>query len=119
MSRTISNPTRVALIVLAFAGAAVWAQNALDANLNALGGRTNPVAPQLSAAPELYTVNRESGELVYNRANAFNDNVYTPYQRYVIDRERYFVPGQGPRGTQAPRPRRRGTSRGSPPRPGP
>ncbi len=94
MTTTIPNRTRIGVLTLVFAAAAAAvAQRALDANLNALGGRSNPVAPNLAAAPELYTYSKYSGELVYNRANAFNDNAYMPYQRYAIDRSAVANPG--------------------------
>ncbi len=101
MTRRAHHPGRLAGLAVLIAAGAVVAQTALDGSLNALGGRQNPRVPTLSAAPDLYSVSRETGELVYNRANAFNDNTYTIYQRYAVDRERYFRPASAPRAVQA------------------
>ncbi len=68
------------------------AQYALDASLRRGGSRVNPHAPRQAMAKPIYTVNRSTGTLSYNRATAFNDPAYNIYQRYTIDRTRYFKP---------------------------
>jgi hypothetical protein len=78
------------VFALAVLSAAV-AQYALDADLRAGGGR-NPQRVPYTVPKPIYTVNPQTGELQYNRANAFNDPVYTIYQRYSLDRFQYFEP---------------------------
>ncbi len=77
-----------ALSVLAVSSA--LAQRALDANLNTLGGGVNQATPQQSVNKPIFTVNRTTGDMSYNRANAFNDDTYRIYQRYTLDRFEYF-----------------------------
>ncbi len=68
------------------------AQYALDASLRRGGSRVNPHAPRQAMAKPIYTVNRSTGTLSYNRANAFNDPAYNISPRYTIDRTLYFKP---------------------------
>ncbi|MEM9372821.1 MAG: hypothetical protein AAGA55_04180 [Planctomycetota bacterium] len=83
-----SNRLACSVIVLALGlGAAdAAAQFALDANPSVSGGSRNRPAPKPVTSREIYSVNRSTGTMVYNRANAFNDSVYSIYQRYNVDR---------------------------------
>ena len=64
----------------AVVGAVAISQNALDRNLRqGSGGRNFNQRPEKMAAP-IYTVNRNTGELAYNRSNAFRDPSYNIYQ---------------------------------------
>lgn len=56
------------------------AQYALDANLSVRGTRNAPIAP-LAVGREIYSINRATGTMVYNRASAFNDSTYSIHQR--------------------------------------
>ena len=66
------------------AGAA--AQYALDSSLLVGGSRVNPKQATPGMAKPIYTVNYRTGEMQYNRAQAFNDPAYNIYQRYTLDR---------------------------------
>ncbi|MEO1130476.1 MAG: hypothetical protein AAFX05_12340 [Planctomycetota bacterium] len=79
------------LLALGF-GSVGLAQYALDANLDVRGNGRNAARPEPTMGTELYTVSRRTGQMVYNRANAFNDSTYQIYQRYTLDREQYFDP---------------------------
>lgn len=87
-------PLRLLLVTTMFAALStvLLAQYALDANLRRGGSRVNPHAPRQAMATPIYTVNRSTGTLSYNRANAFNDPAYNIYQRYLTDRTQYFKP---------------------------
>jgi hypothetical protein len=82
---------RLAVLVTAtvLAGA-TFAQTVLDRNAQIGGGRVNPSQASPVMARQLYTVNRETGELRYNRTNAFRDRAYSTYDRYTVDRTKYF-----------------------------
>lgn len=82
----------IAVTFFAVVACGVCAQYALDNSLNRQTGKRNAPKPKMQMAASIYTVNRQTGELVYNRANAFQDQAYNSYQRYTIDRERYFDP---------------------------
>lgn len=78
--------------ILIIAGAAALAvgtiavaQNALDNNLSTAGPR-NSARPKPALSKDVYTLNRATGSYRYNRANAFNDPVYSIYQRHTSDR---------------------------------
>lgn len=88
--RTFRSVTAMLCLVLA---SIATAQYALDSNLAVGAGRRNPGPAKPAAQRDIYTVNRSTGEMQYNRANAFNDPVYTTYQRYTLDRFEYFEPG--------------------------
>jgi hypothetical protein len=62
--------------------ASAIAQHELDMNLVVGGSRINDTRQIPAMSREIYTVNRRSGEMVYNRANAFKDPTYNMYQRY-------------------------------------
>lgn len=79
-----------AALLLGAAGVAT-AQYALDAGLG--GTRINAPRQQIAVSQPVYSVNRQTGEMVYNRANAFNDPSYNIYQRYAVDRTEYFYAG--------------------------
>lgn len=70
-------------LVIAFGEAS--AQYALDANLNTRGTQNVQRAPMV-VGREIYSVNRGTGTMVYNRANAFNDSTYSIYQRSAFTR---------------------------------
>jgi hypothetical protein len=78
---------RFGLLVIAclLAGGVAAAQHALDASLRLGAGRVNPKQPTPTMSRPIYTLNHRTGEFVYNRANAFNDPIYTIYQRRTID----------------------------------
>ena len=76
------------------------AQRALDAGLGS--SRVNAPVQAGHMSKPIYTVNRTTGAMQYNRANAFNDRAYRPYQRYTHDRFEYFDVGSS--GAQASRP---------------
>ena len=88
--------------ILGFAmlGSAMLAQHALDANLQRGSNRQNPAASQRAMARPVFTVNQQTGEMMHNRANAFNDPVYNIYQRHTSNRFGYF---SSPSGQQAGR----------------
>ncbi len=67
------------------AGGAALAQHALDASLRLGGGRINLAQPTPTMSRPIYTLSHTTGDFVYNRANAFNDPVYTIYQRRTIE----------------------------------
>jgi hypothetical protein len=67
------------------AGGTALAQHALDASLRLGGGRINPAQPTPTMSRPIYTLSHKTGDFVYNRANAFNDPVYTIYQRRTIE----------------------------------
>jgi hypothetical protein len=67
------------------AGTIAAAQNALDNNLST-SGRTNYARPKPAVSKDIYTLNRATGSYRHNRANAFNDPVYSIYQRHTSDR---------------------------------
>jgi hypothetical protein len=67
------------------AGTIAVAQNALDNNLST-AGRTNYARPKPAVSKDIYTLNRATGSYRYNRANSFNDPVYSIYQRHTADR---------------------------------
>lgn len=69
------------------------AQHALDAGLGS--SRVNAPAAQPMMNKPLYTVNRQTGTMQYNEANAFNDPTYNIHQRYTMDRFEYFDAGSG------------------------
>jgi hypothetical protein len=72
---------------------ALAAQYALDANQGVgSSGRNTQRAPQQAMTRPIYTVNRRTGDIVYDRSAAFNDPVYDLYQRYTIDPFRYSAP---------------------------
>lgn len=56
------------------------AQYALDANLSVHGTR-NPRQASVAVGREIYSINRATGTMVYNRASAFNDSTYSIHQR--------------------------------------
>jgi hypothetical protein len=70
-----SSPAVASALLLA---AACLGQYALDANFSS-SGRINPKRQSVSMAAPLYSVNRSTGNLVYNPANAFRDAAYKPY----------------------------------------
>ena len=89
---------RLGLRVTALAATVVVAsiavgQYSLDAGLGS--SRVNAPTQRVFVSKPLYTVNHQTGEMVYNRANAFNDPTYNIYQRYTIDRTEYFHAGSG------------------------
>lgn len=90
----------IAVLALAAAlSAASFAQDRLDRNSQRGSGGRNPSSSSgadmwNNMAKPVYTVNRDSGEFVYNRANAFNDPSYNIYQRYTLDRNAYFEAGK-------------------------
>jgi hypothetical protein len=89
-------PSRLPLVAaLLLLPCAALAQNALDAGLSATDGRINPQRVEPTMAAPIYTVNQR-GEMIYNRANAFNDPSYRIYQRYRVSRFDYFTPTSGP-----------------------
>ncbi len=71
---------RLSLLALGLSLSEAAAQHALDANPSALGRRNQTIAP-LVTGPEIYSVHRGTGTMVYNRATAFNDSVYSIHQR--------------------------------------
>ena len=71
-----------ALVLLLVLAVAALAQTALDASLSVYG-RVNPRRPQPVMAKPLYTVNRNSGEMQYDRANAFKEPAYKFYRPYT------------------------------------
>lgn len=85
------------ILVLGVLGPAMLAQHALDANLRVGSAGRNTSSASRTVSQPLYTVNRQSGEFMYNRANAFNDPTYNIYQRYHSDRFTYFNPTGGAR----------------------
>jgi hypothetical protein len=66
-------------------------QYALDASLSS-AGRVNAHRANLKMNREIYSINRATGTMVYNRANAFNDSTYSIHQRYTQDRLENFTP---------------------------
>ena len=80
-----------AVIVLLIASG-VMGQRALDRNPQAGSGGINPHSRGVAVARPVYTVHRGTGEMAYNRANAFNDPVYNIHQRYSLSRFDYFDP---------------------------
>lgn len=84
--------TQATLIALGLASAsAALGQHKLDSNL-AVGTRYNTSAPRPAVQKSVYTVNEYTGDMTYNRANAFNDSTYSIYQRYTGDRIQNFTP---------------------------
>lgn len=71
------------------------AQYALDSSQQLNSGRINPRARGPAMARPLYTVNRSTGEMNYNRVHAFREPGYTTYQRYTHSRLDNFK-GQSP-----------------------
>jgi hypothetical protein len=69
----------------------VAAQFALDAGLSASGRINAPRSAPVINRP-VFTVNRATGEMQHNRANAFNDPTYNIHQRYTHDRFENFTP---------------------------
>lgn len=105
--RIVTPPPRRAPRLLALGAmlivATAAAQYALDAGLSAYGRYNAPrAAPTLNKS--IYTVNRATGEMQYNRANAFNDPVYNVHQRYTHDRFQYHTPAGVATGATASRP---------------
>ena len=78
--------TRGALVMVAVSVAVLVAgavaQHVLDAGMNAVDGRVNPRQPKLSMASPIYSVNRRSGLMTYNRTNAWQMPEYGIYARY-------------------------------------
>jgi hypothetical protein len=70
----------MAVLTLGLALSETQAQYALDANLSVHGTRNVQRAP-LAVGREIYSVNRATGTMVYNRASAFNDSAYSIHQR--------------------------------------
>lgn len=78
---------KIALYAALVATAAI-AQNRLDHNTQRGAGRANPASDAgawANVSKPIYTVSPVSNDLVYNRANAFNDPSYDIYQRYTVD----------------------------------
>lgn len=86
------------LAIVALSGAGALAQRALDANTNVLGGRRNPTNPGVTMSRPIYKVNQRTGEMVYNRAVAFNDPAYNIYQYHTISKFDTSAPVVQPRG---------------------
>lgn len=99
-ARRVPRLLAIGAILIAVSAAA---QYALDAGLSAYGRYNAPrAAPKLNQP--IYTVNRATGEMQYNRANAFNDPVYNIHQRYTHDRFQYYSPSGVATGATASRP---------------
>ncbi|MEM1329572.1 MAG: hypothetical protein AAGG07_03325 [Planctomycetota bacterium] len=94
-----TSSVRVAAIIAFGLVTAAVAQQALDRNLSASGSRNAPAQnPLANMSKPVYTVNRNTGEFQYNRANAFNDDTYNIYQRYT--RGPFDAPGVGTSGVR-------------------
>lgn len=65
---------------------AASAQYVLDANPSVYDGTRNAYKPQPAVARDVYSINRSTGTMVYNRSSAFNDSTYSIYERYANDR---------------------------------
>ncbi len=70
-----------ATLALGLALSDATAQHVLDANPSALHGNRNPTSAPLVVGPEIYSVHRGTGTMVFNRATAFNDSTYSIHQR--------------------------------------
>ncbi len=70
----------MAVLTLGLAPGEADAQYALDANLSVRGTHNVHRAP-LAVGREIYSINRATGTMVYNRASAFNDSAYSIHQR--------------------------------------
>jgi hypothetical protein len=81
-----------ATAVLATLATGLLAQYALDHNLQRGSGGYNRPTRTATLSRPVYTVNRHTGGMQYNRANAFNDKSYNIYQRYTHSRQTYFNP---------------------------
>ncbi|MCP3903116.1 MAG: hypothetical protein GY715_05715 [Planctomycetes bacterium] len=94
------------LAVLALLATVLVGQYALDHNLQRGSGGINQPTRRAPLSRSVYTVNRRTGGMQHNRANAFNDSAYNIYQRYTLDRNRYFDPKNpgGPRSSTKHRP---------------
>ena len=72
------------VFAIAMAGSVMLAQHALDASIRRGANRQNPATSQQSMARPIYTVNKYTGEMMYNRAQAFNDPAYNRmYRRHT------------------------------------
>lgn len=98
--------------VLAAASAA-HGQYALDGSLST-SGRINQRRPAPALQHDVYSLNRNTGTMVYNRASAFNDPTYSIHQRYTQDRFQNFTPAGVSTGAQHAN---RSAATGSPGRP--
>lgn len=67
------------------------AQHKLDSNLSQ-NSRYNVATPKPRRQPDLYTVDRSTGTMKYNRSVAFKDPSYSIYQRYTTDVYSNFIP---------------------------
>lgn len=72
--------TGYAAILAGLAAAAATAQYALDASLR-VGQTRNVANTPVTMQGDPYTISRNTGEFVYNRAVAFQDRAYNIYQR--------------------------------------
>jgi hypothetical protein len=80
MSRHARIGYLMGVLTLGLALGEAEAQYALDANLSVHGTR-NPRQAPLAVGREIYSINRATGTMVYNRASAFNDSTYSIHQR--------------------------------------
>lgn len=80
MSRHARVGYLVGVLALGLALSEASAQYALDANLS-VHGTGNPRRAPLVVGREIYSINRATGTMVYNRASAFNDSAYSIHQR--------------------------------------
>ena len=80
MSRHARIGYLIGVLTLGLAMGEAEAQYALDANLSVHGTR-NPRQAPLAVGREIYSINRATGTMVYNRASAFNDSAYSIHQR--------------------------------------
>ena len=75
----------IGIVALAVIASPSIPQNALDRNLKAGGSKRNAARSTTTTATKpIYTVHRGTGEIRYNRRNAFNDQTYATHERIVF-----------------------------------